>query len=442
MRQTQCLKEFMKYASLNMLGMLGLSCYILADTFFVAGGLGAAGLTALNLAIPIYSFIHGSGLMLGMGGATRFSILKSQGKELESDGAFTETLFLALGLAVIFFVTGLCLSESLAVLLGAEGEILKMCRTYLRVLLLFAPAFLINDLLLCFVRNDGAPQLSMMAMAGGSFSNILLDYIFIFPCRMGIFGAVFATGLAPVASLFILSPYFFRKRQGFHLIRSRFSVSESRYILAGGLPSLVTELSSGIVMIVFNGMILRIEGNIGVAAYGVIANLSLVVIALYTGIAQGIQPLLSKYYGRKKEWEIQRVFRYAIATTIGLSLFIYLMIFFRADSIVSAFNGEENQRLQEIAVFGMKLYFTGCVFAGINIILSVYFTSTDAAVPAGIISVLRGFVVIIPLSFILTALWEMTGLWLTFPVTECFVAAAGFCLYRKFRYACRRSKSS
>ncbi|MCI8483696.1 MAG: MATE family efflux transporter [Lachnospiraceae bacterium] len=442
MRQTQCFKEFVRYVSLNMLGMLGLSCYILADTFFVAGGLGAAGLAALNLAIPIYSFIHGSGLMLGMGGATRYSILRSQGKEEEGNQAFTRTFWMVFGFAVIFFVTGLFLSEYLALLLGAKGEILEMCKTYLKVLLLFAPVFLLNELLLSFVRNDGSPQLPMMAMVGGSFSNILLDYIFIFPCKMGIFGAVFATGLAPVISLIILSPYFFQKKQGFHLRKTSFSVSESRYILAGGLPSLVTELSSGIVMIIFNGIILGIEGNIGVAAYGVIANLSLVVLALYTGIAQGIQPLLSKYYGKKEGWKIQRIFWYAIFTAVGLSLFIYLTVFFRADNMVSAFNGEENQRLQEIAVWGMKLYFTGCVFAGINIILSAYFTSTDAAGPAGMISVLRGFLVIIPVSFLLAALWEITGLWLTFPVTECFVTAVGLCLYRKFNYTCRCSKSS
>ncbi|MFQ9248207.1 MAG: hypothetical protein ACLR3R_12915 [Clostridium paraputrificum] len=71
------LKEFSRYCTLNVLGMIGLSCYILADTFFVSKGLGRNGLTALNLAIPVYSFIHGSGLMLGIGGATKYSIFKS-----------------------------------------------------------------------------------------------------------------------------------------------------------------------------------------------------------------------------------------------------------------------------------------------------------------------------------------------------------------------------
>lgn len=89
------LNEFLKYTSLNILGMLGLSCYILADTFFVSKGLGTDGLTALNLAIPIYSFIHGSGLMIGMGAGTKYSILKSQEHHLEANKTFTHALFLA-----------------------------------------------------------------------------------------------------------------------------------------------------------------------------------------------------------------------------------------------------------------------------------------------------------------------------------------------------------
>ena len=100
--QTSCLKEFARYTSLNVLGMIGLSCYILADTFFVAKGLGTSGLAALNLAIPVYSFIHGTGLMFGIGGATKFSISRKSGL---SDLIFTNTLFFAGILAVLFFLS-------------------------------------------------------------------------------------------------------------------------------------------------------------------------------------------------------------------------------------------------------------------------------------------------------------------------------------------------
>ena len=156
MNQTGYLKEFVKYAALNVLGMLGLSCYILADTFFVANGLGADGLAALNLAIPIYSFVHGSGLMLGMGGATRYSILKAHGEQETVDRLFTGTLRMAVLLALIYVFIGLTSAHWIAGKMGGEGQVLTMAATYLRVILLFAPAFMLNDVFICFVRH-GSP---------------------------------------------------------------------------------------------------------------------------------------------------------------------------------------------------------------------------------------------------------------------------------------------
>ena len=165
------LKDFARYTSLNVLGMIALSCYILADTFFVSLGLGADGLAALNLAIPIYNFIHGSGLMIGMGGGTRYSILQSQGNRREANKVFTHVLYLAAVLAAFFVAVGLLFAGNIVRLFGGAGNVFTMAQTYLRVILLFSPAFLMNNVLLCFVRNDGAPQLSMAAMIGGSLSN-------------------------------------------------------------------------------------------------------------------------------------------------------------------------------------------------------------------------------------------------------------------------------
>jgi len=433
MERTNCFRDFAKYVSLNVLGMIGLSCYILADTFFVSKGLGANGLTALNLAIPIYSFIHGSGLMFGMGGATKYAIAKSQNETSTANRIFTNTIFLALGFAAVFFILGLFFSGTIIRLLGADEVVFEMSRTYLQVILLFAPMFILNNVLLCFVRNDGAPQLSMLAMLGGSFSNIILDYVFMFPLGMGIFGAVLATGLAPVISMFILAPFFLLKKNHFHLTKCNFSAKFSAGIFSSGIPSLITELSSGIVIIVFNAIILGLEGNIGVAAYGVIANLSLVVISIYTGIAQGVQPLLSSYYGAGERSKVQALLRYAFTTVIVVSGIVYTIVFFGAPQIAGIFNSEKNALLQSIAVTGLKIYFIACIFAGFNIIMSVYFTSTEYERPAHVISTLRGFIIIIPMAFLLSAIGGLKGVWCVFPVTELIVAGIGGILYLRFR---------
>lgn len=358
------LTEFMKYVSLNICGMLGLSCYILADTFFVANGLGTNGLTALNLAIPVYSIVHGCGLMLGMGGATKYSIFHGQGNKEKADQTFSSVLVCTCMLAFLFVLAG-------------------------------------------------------------SFSNIILDYVFIFPLNMGILGAVLATGIAPLISMCMLSVHGIRKRNHFHWMRHRISVRLMTNILSLGIPSLVTEIASGIVMIVFNSILLSLCGNTGVAAYGVIANLSLVVTSIYTGIAQGTQPITSRAYGRSDRKTMIKTLQYAVCCSLVVSVLVYLLFFLGAEMITAVFNKERDVSLQNIAVSGLKIYFTAIPFAGFNIILSTHFTATEKALPAQVISLARALFVILPTAFLLSSAFGVTGVWLTYPVTEAVVCLTG-----------------
>lgn len=429
---------FFQYVALNIAGQLAYSCYTLADTFFVSASLGADGLAALNLAFPVFCFINGSGLMLGIGGGTVYSIQKSRGEQAEADKTFTAAFSLMIFLAAAFVLSGIALSGRIVKLLGADASIFPMTNTYLRVMLLFAPAFLTNNLLQCFVRNDGNPSLSMAAMITGCFSNIVLDYIFIFPLEMGIFGAILATGLAPVISLAVLSPYFIRRKHTFHFAKCVPGIRRLAGIVSTGVPALITEASSGIVMILFNFILLRLAGNTGVAAYGVIAAISLVVVAIYTGLSQGIQPLLSLHYGLKKTAEVKTLLRYALLAALLLSALIYSVIFFGASPIASVFNSEGNQTLQGIAENGLRLYFTACPFIGFNIVLSTYFASTGCPRPAQFISLLRGFFLLLPVAFLLSSLFQMTGVWAAFPVTELITAALGFLILRT-RHLCSRN---
>lgn len=440
MKQQTSLQEFTHYVLLNVLGMIGLSCYILADTFFIANGLGSNGLTALNLAIPVYSFVHGSGLMFGMGGATKYSVFLGQKMRHEANKVFTNTVIVTVGLALVFVLIGLFGAEKLTSLLGADVQVFEMTHTYLKVILLFSPAFMMNDVLVSFVRNDNNPRLAMIAMLAGSFSNIILDYVFIFPCKLGIFGAVLATGFSPIISMSVLSRH---KKQKEHFQLQRYvrkgqiwrevcSVRLTLSCMAIGVPSLITEVASGIVIIVFNMIILGLEGNLGVAAYGVIANISLVVVAVFTGIAQGMQPLVSKAYGVQEQKQINQLRKYALVTVLCMAVVLYMGIYVFADSIALAFNSERNTQLQDMAVQGLKLYFIATPFIGINVVLSNYFSAIEKPLPAQIISILRGMVLIIPMAFILAIIGGLTGVWLTVAVTEGIVFLVGVLCNIKF----------
>ncbi len=436
MKQNSCLQEFASYVFANVAGMVGISCYILADTYFIAQGVGANGLTALNLALPVYSLIHGCGLMLGMGGATRYAIFQGQKVQKKANDVFTNMIYGAAGLSCLFLLAGLLLSVPITRLLQANEEVFSMTNVYLKVILLFSPAFIMNDILNCFVRNDGSPKLAMVAMLTGSLANIGMDYLFIFPLEMGIFGAVLATGCSPLVGMMILSLHWLGKRNQAKLEPVGFSMETSRSAWMLGVPSLISEVASGIVMIVFNTILLGLQGNVGVAAYGVVANLSLVVISIYTGIGQGMQPIISRAFGVADWTCIRKTLGYAMWTMLAISVIIYVGLFVLANPVVALFNSEGNLRLQEMAVQGIRLYFLANPFVGFNVVMAIYFASTAKALPAQLITVMRGIVVIIPMAFLLAKLARIAGVYLTFPATEGIVAALAFVLYLRYHYAC------
>lgn len=431
MLQTSILSQFIKYASLNALGMLGISCYILADTFFIANGIGMEGLAALNLAIPVYSFIHGCALMLGFGSATKFSLAFSQNEQNRANAIFTNSLLGGICFALIFIITGVCCSRPIAALLGAEKELLEMTNIYLKIILLFSPFFISNEIFLAFVRNDNAPALSMFAMICGSLSNILLDYIFIYPLKMGITGAALATGIAPIISMSILSVHLLQNNQNFHYQKDCFNMSIIGSSITLGFPSLIAELSSGLIMIVFNLIIMKLAGSPGVAAYGIIANIALVTGAIYAGISQGIQPLISTAYGNHKSSDMYTYMKYSLATVIILSGIIYYGIYKNASEITILFNSKQIIELQTISEAGLILYFSSLLFTGINVILSVFFTSTDNPFPAHLLAILRGFVLVLPITYILSSAYQLTGVWLSVPITELVTAIIGCIIWIK-----------
>lgn len=429
MENNALFKDYARYVSLSVLGQIALSCYTLADAFFVSAKLGADGLTALNLAFPVFCVMNGVGLMIGMGGGTKYSICQSRGENDKANRFFTNAVCVAALFACVFTAAGALFSRQIVRLLGADETMLGMTNTYARVMLLFAPAFLLNNLLQCFIRNDGSPALSMTAMITGSLSNVLLDYIFIFPLDMGIFGAIFATGLSPVISVCVMSPYLITRKNKFHLVKSGLGITYVKEILSSGFSPFLTETTSGVVMFLFNFIILRVAGNIGVAAFGVISVISLVVIAMYTGLSQGIQPMFSGNHGAKNSENVKILLRYAMITMLVMSGIIYAVIFFGASGLTAVFNSENNQTLRSLAEPGLRLYFLACPFIGFNIVLATRFISTEKPLYAQIISLSRGFIVLIPAAFILSSLFGMTGVWCAYPASEFVVTIIGIVLY-------------
>ena len=424
-KRTIDLPYFFKYVSSNVLGMIGFSCYILADVFFIARGIGADALAALNLTLPAYNLMNGIGLMIGMGGApaTRF--------HRHARTAIHTALLLHM---LCFWPLSAHFSSPLR-----EHFVQKRFPPYsarsrhdrLRLRLhphtaSLLPALSRKQSSSLFCEKRRSSQTSMAGMLIGSLANIVLDYIFIYPLGMEMAGAATATATAPVISMLIMSVHFIKKNNRFHITKIRLSLKRAADICFLGVSSLVLELSSGIVIIVFNFLILKLNGNTGVAAYGILANIALVLTSVFTGIAQGIQPIVSRHADAKGKHVQNSIRKYALITSLLLSLVSYITISLFSVPIAEAFNKADDPLLTTIASGGMRIYFINLFFAGVNIIASAFLCSCDKPKLAFVISVLRGFILIIPAAWILSSLFGLTGIWLTVPVTEAIVCLFSF----------------
>lgn len=410
-------RQFFKYVSQNMLGMVGMSLYILADTFFISRAVGADGITALNLVLPIYNLIFAIGAMIGVGSAIRYSIEKNKNKA-EADGYFTHSLIWATIISLIFVLAGIFIPDKIIAFLGGDNNIVEAGTTYTRIFMTFAPFFMWNHICNAFVRNDGNPSVAMAATLLSSLFNIVFDYVLMFPLGLSMAGAAFATALSPIVGVLICCVHFFSAKSGIRLRKIRPSFKKLIFSCQVGISAFVGELSQGVITVVFNIIILSLCGNVGVAAYCVVANVSLVAVALFNGIAQGSQPLISNCYGRGERKSTRELARMALFTAFILSVIIIAVMYVWTEPIAGIFNRDNDSLLAEYAMEGLRIYFVGFLFAGLNIVGTAALSAVESVKWAFAASVVRGFIAIIVFVVILSAALGMTGVWLAFPAAE------------------------
>ena len=424
-------KQFFKYVSQNIFGLIGTSCYILADTYFIAQAAGTDGVTLLNLCLPIYNLIFAFGSMIGLGAATRYAILRAQG-DARAQRYFSNAIFSVCILAVPFMLVGIFRPDGLLRLMGGDADIVALGMNYARIFLMFTPFFMCNYVVASFVRNDGDPSMAMVATLSGSLFNVVFDYIFIFPMGLGLPGAALATAISPILSIAVCSAHFIKKSNTITFVRKAPSVRLLAQSCQLGISGFVGELSSGVTTTVFNFLLLRLAGNVAVAAYGVVANFALVATAIFNGVAQGAQPLVSQCYGKNEMAGARKLLLLGCGTALGLAALLYGVVFGYTDALTALFNSENSALMAEFAHSGMRIYFVGYFFAGCNIVAAGYLGAVNRPAEASITSLCRGMVAIVVCSLVLSALFGMNGVWAAFPVSEAItLALTVFLLKRK-----------
>lgn len=408
-----------RYLVSNLIAMTGLSCYLLADTFFISVAQGANGITALNLALPVYGLMFAIGSMIGVGSATRYSLSRAVGWG-DEDRYFSGSVLGALAASLPFVLLGLFATDGVLLVLGADATILAVGRSYLRIALCCAPFFMLNYTCTAFVRNDGAPTVAMAATLTSGLFNILFDYIFMFPMGMGMVGAALATGLSPLVSMGVCLVHYLSPQNHVRLVWAAPSPRRLAASCSLGVAAFVGEISGAVTTLVFNFLLLDLGGNVTVAAYGVIANVALVGTAFFNGISQGLQPLASAAHGAANRAEEAWLLRRCLQIAAAMAAVLVAAVLLLAEPLVAVFNSEGSAALAACAVPGIRLYFLGFLLACVNIVRAGYFGAVGMGRESAVIALSRGVVSIVLFAVLLAGLGGITGVWLAFPASEGF----------------------
>lgn len=424
-------KLFFQYFRSNLVSSMMLAVYILFDTIFIGRGIGSQGLAALNITLPCYSLEVGFAQMMGMGGATALSICMGQGDKKEANRFFTAAVLFTCTLSLIVGILGGIFWRPISYLCGADDSIIELCGDYLRILNGGAIIFVVNNFLGVFVRNDRDPQRVMVAGIVSCFLNIFLDYVCIYIFQWGMAGAAGATAFSGLISILIMLTHFRKSDCQLQFITSELHLfSRLKRIFQNGLPSLIAECSSGLVILLFNIQLMRFGGVDSVTCYSIISNVSYLFLAVFTGASATLQPLCSINAGAGNYGRVKQFFRLSLLTVSAASAIFILLGELFPQQIVAIFT-EPTPEVISIAEQAIRIYFIAFLPMGLNIISATFHQSLEYAREATMISLSRGLIFLVPVLFLLSFLFGVNGIWATVPIAEVLTLMFSIFLLRR-----------
>ena len=418
---------FARFAIPQMIGLLFNSVYTIVDGVFIGNRLGREAMAAAAVAVPLIEILISVAIAVAAGAGVLIAARLGSGKGDEARRQFNTAAWMmgAAGLGVAL-LGNLCL-EPLALLLGAAPEVLPQAMAYLWYIVTFAPFQLFSFLLGGMARNDGRPKLAMTAMIAGAASNIVLDYVFMYPLNLGIRGAALATALGPIFSVLILLPHFLLRRGTLYFQAVRPRLAEGRSILVCGAPSFLMEFSIGIVTFLYNVAVSRHGyGELGLAAYLIIGYLMLILLTLFLGMAEGLQPVFSRFMATGEEKRNLAMRRFSTKVFLGVGVISCHLIFLGSRWFFLLF-APEDPELTGFAASRSIPYFCGFFLTGFNILMISFLQATRQTGRAMVLSLLRSVILPPALLLLLPALLGREGVWVCQSAADALTALFAIC---------------
>lgn len=423
---------FWKYALPSMAMMIIMSVYFIVDAIFIGRGVGNEALGAVNLIIPMMIITNSLTMSLAIGASIVISIYLSKKNYKKANNAFVNVVVINTVISLIFTILGLCFSKQIAVLLGATPDTVGMVVEYLSIILYFIFFFNMQATLSSIIRNDGNPNLAMIATIVSCLINIPLDALFIFGFKWGITGTALATGLSQFIAVTVLSFHFILKKGDLRFSYPKFRFRDNKKIFINAVPIMLGNIFLPVSMFLMNHIASKTYGTLGLSAFAIISSISVFIIMALNGVAQGIQPIISFNYGQKQLPRIKDTLRLGIKNGLIIVLLLTLGLYFFSDQIIGLFTTSGiNSPLFKLTKEALHVYMLGFVFIGFNSILASYFQSIEHVKNAIIINTLRAIVLLIPVSMLIPLLLPNKYIWSTVLISEFIISVMLFSFYYK-----------
>lgn len=415
---------FVKLFVPTLMGMIFSAILNLADGIFVGKGVGSDALAAINVAAPIYLVATGVALLFATGVSIVAAVHLSQGRKKAANINVTQAFTISASILAIVSLLIFLFPTQLCYLFGGTSRLEPLVVTYLRGVSPIPLLTAITMVGMFVIRLDGSPQYAMACNVLSSLINILLDWLFVFPLQMGIFGAAVATSisviLAAVGTVFymtFLSHNIHWYRPKFTRTSIRLTLRNTGYMAKLGLSTFIGETAIVCMLIVGNFVFVKYLHEDGVAAYSVACYLFPLVFMFGNSIAQASLPIVSYNYGRKNEQRVSMTFRLTISMAFMLGMLITAFCFVESENLIALFLNK-GTAAYHIGCGGFPYFTFGFLFFTMNIVLIGFYQSIEQARRATIWMLLRGVVFVIPSFIVLPMLLGEKGLWLAVPLSE------------------------
>ena len=428
---------YFKYLKAAFGSALITSIYGIVDMSMVGQYQGPDGTAALAVVAPIWNIIYSLGLLMGIGGSILLSTVRGQDSNSKSSPLtrsneyFTTALIGVSTFAVLAWLMIIFFDKPLLLFFGADASLLPLARRYLVPVKFVIPAFLFNQFLAAFLRNDKNPGLATRAVLIGGIFNIFGDYFFVFPMDMGIFGAGLATALGSVISLLVMLTHFFRKENTLRIVRPVHLLRQTKQVLTSGFSAFFIDVAMGILTIFFNKQIMHYLGADALAVYGVIINISTFVQCCAYSVGQAAQPIISTNYGAGKGGRIREALKYALGTTAFFAIFWTVLSLAVPNGYIRVFMSPTSEILK-IAPGIIRSYSISFLLLPLNIFSTYYFQALLKPTAAFVVSIARGMILSGLFIFILPMCFGAGSLWFAMPLTELVIAV--YVIYHMRKY--------